>query len=69
MSASGARDLRLVEDGVLEPNEEGGQRVFTDDHAFNAPSGAAAIVQGAHVNGWNAWVDGDGRTLDRLERR
>jgi hypothetical protein len=69
MSASGARDLRLVEDGVLEPNEEGGQCVFTEDHAFNSQSGAVVIARGMHINGRNAWVDGDGRTLDQRERR
>ena len=63
------RRQRLVEDGVLEPQEGNGQLVFTEDHAFNSPSGAAVIVQGMHINGWKAWVDREGRALDELERQ
>lgn len=64
----GKRRKRLVEDGVLEPTGDG-SLVFTEDHAFNSPSGAAVIVQGMHVNGWKDWVDDQGRTLDELERQ
>ncbi|WP_176521891.1 DUF4357 domain-containing protein [Longimonas halophila] len=68
-TSSGTRRQRLAQDGVLEPQEENGALVFTEDHAFSSPSGAAVIVQGMHVNGWKAWVDGNGRTLDELERK
>jgi hypothetical protein len=64
----GQRRQRLVEDGILKPQDSGGL-VFTEDHAFNSPSGAAVIVQGMHINGWKAWIDDDGRTLDELERQ
>jgi hypothetical protein len=65
----GKRRQRLVEDGVLEPEGENGRLVFTQDHAFNSPSGAAVVVQGMHINGWKAWVDKADRTLDKLERK
>jgi hypothetical protein len=62
------RRQRLVEDGVLEPTGNGALQ-FTEDHAFSSPSGAAVIVQGMHINGWKAWADAEGRTLDELERQ
>jgi len=62
------RRQRLVEDEVPQPNGEDGGLIFTEDHAFNSPSGAAVIVLGMHVNGWKAWEDKEGRTLDELER-
>ena len=62
------RRQRLIEDGILDPRDDGGL-VFTEDHAFNSPSGAAVIVQGMHINGWKAWKDDEGRTLDELERQ
>jgi hypothetical protein len=64
----GKRRERLVEDGVLEPQDDG-SFVFAEDHAFNSPSGAAVIVQGMHVNGWEDWLDEQGQTLDELERQ
>ena len=62
------RRQRLIEDGVLVRREDGHLR-FTENHAFNSPSGAAVILQGMHVNGWEAWTDQQGRTLDELERQ
>mgnify|MGYP002760910533 CR=1 FL=1 len=61
------RPENLQEEGVLQ--EENGALVFQQDHAFNSPSGAAGVVLGRSSNGWRDWVDGDGRTLDELERQ
>ena len=61
------RRERLQEDGVLQPDD--GVLVFQEDHAFNSPSGAAGTVLGRSANGWREWVDGQGRTLDELERQ
>lgn len=61
------RRENLQEEGVLQ--EENGALVFQQDHAFNSPSGAAGVVLGRSSNGWRDWVDGDGRTLDELERQ
>lgn len=61
------RRENLQEERVLEA--EGGALVFQQDHAFNSPSAAAGVVLGGSHNGWYAWVDGDGRTLDKIERQ
>jgi hypothetical protein len=61
------RRENLQEEGVLEVKD--GTLVFQQDHAFNSPSGAAGVVLGRSSNGWRDWVDGDGRTLDELERQ
>jgi hypothetical protein len=37
------RRERLIEDGVLSPQDDG-DLVFTEDHAFKSPSGAAVIL-------------------------
>ena len=63
------RRQRLVEDKVLKSVDGNGKLVFAEDHAFNSPSGAAVIVQRMSINGWTAWVDKEGRTLDELERK
>lgn len=61
------RRKNLQEEGVLEV--ESGFLVFQQDHAFNSPSGAAGVILGRSSNGWRDWVDGDGRTLDEIERQ
>lgn len=62
------RRQRLIEDGVLSVQDDG-TITFDENHAFSTPSGAAVIVQGQHTNGWTAWKDQQGRTLDELERQ
>lgn len=64
--ASRARE-RLVGDAVLV--EDGDHYVFAEDHLFNSPSAAASVVLGSSSNGWTAWKDGQGRTLDALKRQ
>ena len=61
------RRQRLRQDGVLK--EEDDRLVFREDHAFNAPSGAAGVVLGRKANGWREGTDADGRTLDDPERQ
>lgn len=61
------RRQNLLTDGVLE--QEGGQLVFREDHAFNSPSAAAGVVLGRSSNGWREWTDEEGRTLDQIERQ
>ena len=57
----------LREQGTLV--EENGALVFTEDHPFNSPSGAAGVVLGRSSNGWREWKDQEGRTLDEIERQ
>ncbi|MBA4247283.1 MAG: DUF4357 domain-containing protein [Microbacterium sp.] len=61
-----ARQSRLVEAGVLV--EKDGHFVFTQDHVFKTPSGAADVIFGLNANGWVKWRTADGRTLDELLR-
>jgi len=60
------RRQNLRADGVLA--KEGGYLVFQENHPFNSPSAAAGVVLGRSSNGWYAWEDGDGHSLDELER-
>ena len=61
------RRNKLREDGVLV--QEGDRLVFRENHPFNSPSAAAGVVLGRSSNGWREWRDGDGRSLDELERQ
>lgn len=61
-----ARQRRLVDAGVLIETE--GHLVFTRDHVFKTPSGAADIIFGRNANGWVKWCAADGRTLDDMFR-
>lgn len=61
-----ARQRRLVDAGVLI--ETDGHLVFTRDHVFKTPSGAADIIFGGNANGWVKWRAADGRTLDDMFR-
>jgi hypothetical protein len=37
---------------------------LTEDTIFKSPSAAAATLTGRSENGWTAWKDGEGKTLD-----
>lgn len=58
---------KLVEAGVLQP--EGEHLVFTQDYTFASPSMAASIVIGNNTNGWLAWKNDSGQTLDEVVRQ
>lgn len=66
-SPSGNQRLALVESGVLK--EEGDMLVFTADHLFRTPSGAAIALLGRTANGWVEWRTEKGQTLDELKRQ
>jgi hypothetical protein len=61
-----ARQGRLIEAGVLV--EQGSGLVFTQDHIFGTPSGAASIVLGRNSNGWVEWRDVTGSPLTESVR-
>lgn len=61
-----ARQARLVEAGVLA--QQGSGLVFTQDHVFSTPSGAASVVLGRNSNGWVEWRAASGRSLTDLVR-
>jgi len=58
---------RLIEEGILK--KENNVYVFQQDYIFNSPSAAAASVSGRSANGWTAWKDKNGKTLDELKRQ
>lgn len=58
---------RLVSQDILIPQND--VLIFQKDHLFNSPSGAAVTILGRNANGWTAWKDINGRTLDELKRK
>lgn len=50
--------------GVLVDSEKG--LLFTQDYAFGSPSGAAQVVYGASVNGWDVWKFASGKPLQSV---
>ncbi|MCC7000922.1 MAG: GIY-YIG nuclease family protein [Gemmatimonadaceae bacterium] len=54
----------LKASGVLEVTPGG--LLFKQDYAFGSPSGAAQVVYGASVNGWDAWKFASGKTLQSV---
>ena len=51
----------------MQPNGNGGL-VFTKDHLFQTPSGAAIALMDRRANGWIEWKNGEGLTLHQLQR-
>ena len=49
------RRAQLVADGILSPSDDGNSLVFTQDLAFDSPSGAARVVYGRNVSGPRFW--------------
>lgn len=58
---------KLIESGILK--DAGEHLVYTEDYTFGSPSAAAAITIGNNVNGWDAWRQEDGKTLDEVIRK
>lgn len=63
--ASRLRDP-LVAAGILRM--EGTELIFTKDHLFRTPSGAASVLLGRSANGWIEWMTKDRQTLEALKR-
>jgi hypothetical protein len=60
---------KFLEDGTLIKNDNSASYLFTRDVVFNSPTAAAATVKGAPINGWTAWKDEQGKTLDENVRK
>lgn len=56
---------QLQESGKLA--REGNFLVFTQDHRFDAPSGAASVICGSSQNGREIWFDSAGRNINTIE--
>jgi len=59
---------RLEAEGVLKRQDEN-SFVFAKDFIFRSPSAAADTVAGRSSNGWTAWKDAAGKTLDENKRK
>lgn len=59
--------MQYLQEGALV--EEGESYRFTKDITFRKPSAAAATVAARSINGWTAWKDIEGSTLDENVRR
>lgn len=54
----------MIADGRLAKHGETSY-ILTEDMLFKSPSAAAAIMAGRSINGWTAWKDSAGNTLDQ----
>lgn len=59
---------RLVDEGILRVLDEKSY-IFTRDYIFKTPSAAGDAVMGRSTNGWTAWKDDKGNTLDQNLRK
>lgn len=57
----------LLDEKVLKAS--GDHYIFARDYLFTAPSAAADAILGVSANGWDAWKDKDGHTLDENVRQ
>lgn len=60
------QEVFLSGEGVLEKEDRA--LVFRQNYAFGFPSAAAGVVLGRSSNGWRDRTDGEGRTLNEIER-
>ncbi|AXF55591.1 DUF4357 domain-containing protein [Salicibibacter kimchii] len=56
----------LIADGVATFKTD--HYEFLEDHRFPSPSQAAAVVKGGNTNGWTAWKNKKGITLNKIYR-
>lgn len=60
---------RFIEDGTFVEKGDGISYIYTKDVLFKSPSAAAATTCGRSANGWTAWKDEQGNTLDENLRK
>ena len=60
---------KLEDLGILKRQNNNISFEFVKDHIFTSPSAAGDTVAGRSVNGWTAWRDEGGKTLDECRRR
>ncbi len=58
---------RLFNDGIIKLNN--GVYLFQKDHLFSSVSTAATCILAGAANGWTAWKNKEGKTLDELKRK
>ncbi|MBP6942997.1 MAG: GIY-YIG nuclease family protein, partial [Candidatus Buchananbacteria bacterium] len=67
--AYAARRQFLHEEKLVEDVAHSLSYKFTEDIIFKTPSAAAATIKGSPINGWTAWRDEAGNTLDQNVRQ
>lgn len=69
-SGSSSKQLRnkLIENGTLKDHDEDSY-IFTQDYIFSSPSTAGNVIIGGTTNGWDAWKDDHGHSLDKNVRK
>ena len=60
------RRKKMIDDEFIVQTDKG--LVFSEDYLFNTPSGAACIIKGRSTNGWTAWKNAQGKTLQDVKR-
>lgn len=60
---------QFIDDGTFIPCKNNISFEFTKDVLFKSPSAAAATTAGMSINGWTAWKDEKGATLDENLRK
>lgn len=55
---------QFMRDGTFSEKGDGVSYIFTKNFLFKTPTAAAATTMGRPVNGWTAWKDEQGNTLD-----
>jgi hypothetical protein len=63
-----AARIKYLGEGVIVATPDNNSYEFTQDVIFSSPSAAAATIAGRSINGWTAWKDADGNTLDSKVR-
>lgn len=58
---------RLIDSGAMRADDQS-RLVFTKDHLFKTPSGAAIALLGRSANGWTEWKSPQGQTLHQVVR-
>lgn len=58
----------LETEGVFKRSQNGNSFIFTKDYIFSSPSKASDIILARPSNGWIAWRDKSGKTLDENKR-
>lgn len=58
---------KLLKEHILVGRDD--KLLFQEDYIFNSPSMAGGVILGRATNGWTAWKNKDGKTLDELKRR
>lgn len=60
---------RLITKKVIDWEFSDESFSLTEDYVFTSPSAAAATMAGRAINGWTAWKDKEGLTLDERVRQ